>query len=273
MADASRPPSTTARGRGRARRGRRRRARPRDSVNGVRSSTSGSTRRWPRSTPSAGLAAIGSTPTEVDRRVRPSRAGPSKSTSLRAARKCVERARGLVVDLRPRRVGDRAPARAAGGSSELGCRSCRLPMPRLPSAGSVAPVAGAAPCSASSSTSRIGRLGEQVGAQVPVERRVVAAEPLERHRRVLLLLVAVVGEDGRRARRRRWPSTRWSYQSTASSSSMIDTIARWRSITVGPMTSLGSCNVSEDMWPSLLTRTGVQRGVTLVAAACVPLPP
>src|SRR3954451_2576663 len=38
--------------------------------------------------------------------------------------------------------------------------------------------------------------GEQVGAQVLVQLGVATAEPFQRHRRVLLLLVAVVGEDG-----------------------------------------------------------------------------
>src|SRR5262245_2850889 len=37
--------------------------------------------------------------------------------------------------------------------------------------------------------------GEEIGAQRRVELRVVTAQPLERHGRVLLLLVAVVGED------------------------------------------------------------------------------
>src|SRR5262245_34282817 len=40
-----------------------------------------------------------------------------------------------------------------------------------------------------------GALGEEVGAQRRIELRVVPAEPLERHRGVLLLLVTIVGEN------------------------------------------------------------------------------
>src|SRR5205823_2902328 len=41
-------------------------------------------------------------------------------------------------------------------------------------------------------------------------------------------------------------AARWSYQSIASSSSMIDTVARWRSIVAGPSLSGDSCKVALD---------------------------
>ncbi len=82
---------------------------------------------------------------------------------------------------------------APGGERDSGLRR-RLPMPRLPSAGRGGAAAAAVLGLDLDRQDRAG--GEQVGAQVLVELGVVAAEPLQRHRRVLLLLVAVVGEDG-----------------------------------------------------------------------------
>ena len=64
-------------------------------------------------------------------------------------------------------------------------------------------------------------LGEQVGAQVAVEHGVAAPQPLEGHGGVLLLLVAVVREHAASSASS-VASTRWSYQSTASSSSMSE---------------------------------------------------
>ena len=73
-------------------------------------------------------------------------------------------------------------------------------------------------------------LGEEIGAEFVVPGSAAAAQPLEEHGGVLDLLVAVVGEDGAQARRSSATAMRWSYQSTASSSSCRLFSARCRSL-------------------------------------------
>ena len=69
-------------------------------------------------------------------------------------------------------------------------RFFRLPMPSESSPSGLVPTAGGG------LPAHDGPLGEEVCSQHGVELGIAAAQPLERHRRVLLLLVAVVREDG-----------------------------------------------------------------------------
>ena len=160
------------------------------SSNGVRSSTSGCDRRGPRPTrrrPGPRRAAAAA---EVDRRSTSSHAGP-RVDQLAAGRGVARApASASVVDLTQAAsvIGASSRSRWFTGtprSRRAGCRCARLPGARRAPAPSV-----------------LGGLldledvavGEEVGAQHLVELRVVAAQPLEGHGEVLLLLVAVVGE-------------------------------------------------------------------------------
>ena len=173
----------------------------RASANRARSSTSGlHLARARASTPSTG--AVG---TDVDAcrasigGVRPA-VGPGEVDELAGGQEVLEGALGLGLDLGPRRVGDRARGRGADGSS----RPCSLQAAdaERPVGGARRPAGRTSSAPSPSLRARLPRvddraLGEEVRAEVTVEHGVVAAQPLERHRRVLLLLVAVVREDRR----------------------------------------------------------------------------
>ena len=119
--------------------------------------------------------------------------GPSKSTSRRAARWRLQDVARLLLDALPH---------AAAHRRELSIQADHLasaPSPRR------LPIRSVPPSSPSGSVARLGvaprlrpaldRAGpEQELAQELVELRVVAADPLEHHARVLLLLVAIVRE-------------------------------------------------------------------------------
>ena len=152
---------------------------------------------------------------DVGRRARDRRGAPERGGRVRPAQGPFE-----VHELAGRQVGleagldllfDGLPSRVADGG-ELpvevvhDSRPFRLPIPSDPD-----PEPG--PVSGLGVGSRfgfgldlgMGSVREQVGAQVLVEHRVAAPEPLEGHRGVLLLLVAVVGQDRRPGWGRRWP--------------------------------------------------------------------
>ena len=123
-------------------------------------------------------------------RVRPAQ-GAVEVDELAGRQVGLEAGPDLVFDGLPSRVGDggELPEEVVHDS-----RPFRLPMPSDPDA--------RRRCRSGPTLlrprprSRVMELGgEQIGAQVLVERRVAASEPLEGHRGVLFLLVAVVGED------------------------------------------------------------------------------
>jgi hypothetical protein len=165
--------------------------------NGTRNSTSGSTLRSRARTltspgPSVGEAIASLRPSPIADAPQP--CGPTKSTSRRAA--------SVVFKVRVASFSISCqPAVEIGASSRsrwfmaliLVCRASQI--------------ADAEMSLGRHGRGRLGlfrgdqrlerRLGEQVFAQIPVERRVLPAQPFEHHRGVLLLLVAVVREDRR----------------------------------------------------------------------------
>ncbi len=162
----------------------------RDTVNGVRSSISGCTRR--RAAIDAVDGSLGERlhPAEVDRRVLPAvRAG--EVDELAAGQEVRQRtvASASISAQAASVIGALSRIRWFTGNPRCRCAGCRCRGCRW---------SGSSPCSASVLGGVLDgedvAVGEQVGTQVAVEHRVVAAEPLERHRRVLLLLVPVVAE-------------------------------------------------------------------------------
>ena len=188
----------------------------------------------PRPHPRPGLHLVD--PAEIGRRVAPPvRAG--QVDQLPGGQVRDQAALGLRLDLLPGGLRDRGQL-----AVEVVHHSppFRLPIPSDPARGGPA---GPPSASASASTSVTGSAGEQVRPQVTVEHRITPSKPFERHHGVLLLLVAVVRQDVGQASSL-VACTRWSYQSTAWSSSVNEMKARWRSMVGASSNSAGSCSPS-----------------------------
>src|SRR5262249_43135237 len=124
-------------------------------------------------------------PGRASRPSAPTRGGP------RSRRACGRRGSGAACATPPPRSPPTPGPRRARGRAADGSRRHLRPQ----AADRERPRAAAVPCSRFVLLGRDRALGEQVAAQLTVQRRVVAPQPLERHRRVLLLVVAVVLED------------------------------------------------------------------------------
>src|SRR5262245_19727100 len=168
----------------------------RDIANGARSSTSGCTWRIAAVTPSAGAPLMAATrPRFSALFCQPF--GPMKSTSLRAASSTVSawRAWSSISFQASSVIGARGRSRSfimlvSGGSAlEAADAEGSVRFVTTAAAGARAAVCGGFLAADDRSC------GEEIGAQRRVELRIVTAQPLECHGGVLLLLVAVVGED------------------------------------------------------------------------------
>ena len=127
--------------------------------------------------------------------------GPRKSTTRRAASMRAQRALGFLFDLLPAGFGDRRAfaEKMVRHLRHLFLRARRLPMPRLPSR---LRAASLPPFRRRPALHHLGldlgdrAFGEQESLEVLRQLGIAAAKPFQRHRRVLLLLVAIVLEDG-----------------------------------------------------------------------------
>src|SRR5262245_17784882 len=163
----------------------------RDRAKGARSSTSGCTWRSAPVTPLAGAPFNAlARPRFIALFCQPF--GPAKSTSLRAASSTTSvcRAWSSIIFQAPSVMGARSRSRSfmrPSGCLALEASDAERPVARCGSAAVAARIGGL------DADDRA--LGEQVRAQHLVDLRVVAAEPLEGHRGVFLLLVTVVRQD------------------------------------------------------------------------------